>query len=291
MKTITLTFASFALFSAGFSTAFLEPTAAVAGDRHHKTSTRTSPPHQTGQAQLPAAGQPNRQPNRHFPQNYYLNRPMGSATNAPRGYYRDNLSYDPPRHGDGHHGRRVYVPQPVYYVVPPLFPDDGDSLSFGDVRGPDQAVDPDALGTSSRPVVIEADNIYVVSPDDRNSYEAADDRARRPSAPIDRPVGHYGNVPTQSPDPAPIESPQPEEPQVVSLSVQPADAVVWLDDEELGLAGELAGSVVLEPGVYLLEVEHDALEDQRLFFGVVDQPVDVRVDLTAVEPRRRYRVR
>lgn len=296
MKTITLTFASFALLSAGFSTGFLDPAAAVAGDRHQKSSTRTAPAHQAG-AEMPAAGQANRQPNRHFPPNYYLNRPLGSATNTPRGYYRDQLSYDPPPQGEPGSERTVYVPQPVYYVVPPLFPEDGEPLSFGDVRGPDQAVDPDQLGAaSSRPVVIEADNIYVVPPDDprldRTPRHAADDyRARAPAAPIERPVGNYGNVPTQALDPAPAEPAQPEDPHLVSLSIQPADAVVWLDDEELGLAGELAGSVVLEPGVYLLEVEHDELDDQRLFFGVVDQGVDVRVDLTADVPRRRYRVR
>lgn len=293
MKTTTLTFATLALLSAGF----LLPHDAIADHRSKDRSTRhAADSNQKSATRMPAPGQANRQPNRHFPPNYYLNRPMGSATPTPRGFYRDNLSYNPPTdaeghgHGRGHHGGQIYLPQPRYVVVPPLFPED-DPLEFGGVRGPDEAVEPDELGSRTQPVVIEADNLYMVPPG-RERYDES--YAREPEVPVRNPntaLSHHGRVPTQAPADERPEPPAPTTPQEVTLRIEPADAVVWLDDEELGLAGELLELVHLEPGVYLLEVEHDDLEPQRLFFGVVDQPVDVRVDLEADEPRRRYRVR
>lgn len=294
MKTIPLTFATFALLVAGC----LYAPAAHADDRSGRSS---GDAHVKSSSRMPAAGQPNRPPNRHFPPNYYLNRPLGSATNAPRGFYRQNLSYDPPPpsehgHGDGHghghghgHGGPIYLPQPVYYVVPPLFPED-DPLRFDDVRGPDEAVNPDEMG--SRRVVIEADNLYLLPPEDRRALQAATEPLAEPARePRPAPPAAEPSTPSRSAPAGGDTATEPTEPQDVFLSIQPADAVVWLDYEELGRAADLAGQVRLAPGVYFLVVEHDELESQRLFFGVVDQPVDVRVDLTAGEPRRRYRVR
>lgn len=262
-----------------------------ASERSHEASAHKQPaPHRTSRTDrdFPAPGTANRQPNRHFPRDYYLNRPGGSALNAPPGYYRDNLSYDPPprhrRGRDGHGQAPVHAPAyaPTYVVVPPLFPHDGYSepLAIGPTRGPEDAVEP---------LDLQADDPYGREP----VREPARYAPRQPAS-VHAPDPIVYEVPNRAPAPhptAPAEPDKPKAPQPIHLDIVPADAAVWLDDEYLGRASELTASVVLQPGVYLLEVEHEDLPDERLFFGVVDQPVDVRVDLGATEPRRRYRVR
>ncbi|MDA8017073.1 MAG: hypothetical protein MPN21_06440 [Thermoanaerobaculia bacterium] len=286
MKTIMLPFAILTLLGSGFTS----PTPALGQGDNVRSSTKRAPQHtppRRADTQLPAAGTPNRQPNRHFPPNYYLKRPLGSATNTPRGFYNHHLSHD----GSVHNPGPVYLAPPVYYVAPPLFPD---RFDYHHVSGPEEAVNPTELGAgNARPVIVEADEVYVVPPEsarpdtrDRSYEYGAEPYAYEPP-PRDRRGG--GRSPSRVDQ---VHKPRPpRQPQTVTLQIEPADAVVWLDDEPLGPAGEVAESIVLEPGVYLLEVEHGELEPQRLFFGVVDQAVDVRVDLRVDEPRRRYRVR
>ena len=97
-------------------------------------------------------------------------------------------------------------------------------------------------------------------------------------------------APVAPPAPAAPPRVRSTDPQPVSVSVQPADALVFLDGELMGTAGSLS-QLDLPPGVYVLEVEHGEMAGQRLVFGVDEEPLSVAVDLTADRPSRRSRVK
>jgi hypothetical protein len=224
----------------------------------------------------------------HFPPNYHLLRPMGSAANVRRGFYDQNMSAPQETSPDGHHrpGRHRHpAPGPplVVIVAPgdPYQPTNDDAFAVGRTRGPEEASDP---VTAPRAEFLEVD---AATPARDAHRQLAEPRAALPppARPAPRPA------PLAPLDVVPPPAARPTEPQDVTLRVVPADATVWLDDEFLGPATELDPTVRLAPGVHILEVEHDTLPRQRLFFGVVDQPVEVSIDLAATRASRRTRVR
>lgn len=109
----------------------------------------------------------------------------------------------------------------------------------------------------------------------------------QPAAPTWQPAAP---APVQPQEPATPRRPRSTEPQAISMSVRPADALVYLDGELLGTAGSLS-QLDLPPGVYVLEVEHAELTGQRLVFGVDEEPLSVAIDLAADRPSRRSRVK
>lgn len=97
------------------------------------------------------------------------------------------------------------------------------------------------------------------------------------------------------PTPRPPAAPVSRQPGEVQLLIQPADAMVVLDDRRLGLASELEDSfdstITLAPGVYVLEVTHPEHQTQRLIFDVQPgKPVAVEVNLLADNANRRTRL-
>ncbi len=194
--------------------------------------------------------------------NRYLLPPagLGSATNAPPGFYRQ---LDVPRRAPGRapratHRAPAYVPY-VVYAAPPTY-----------VMSPPQ-VEPPPPQYTAPPPPAPPPQIYVV----QQPPAAA---PAPPPTPVPR-----------SERPAP--PPRSREPVAVSFAIQPADAAVILDGERLGIGSDLA-SMRLRPGVYVLEVEHPEYPPQRLVFGVSSpDPIVVTVDLTTDRVGRRSRIR
>ncbi len=197
--------------------------------------------------------------------NRYLLPPagLGSATNAPPGFYRQ---LDAPRRAPGRaprttHRAPVYVPY-VVYAAPPTY-----------VMSPPQ-VEPPPPQYTAPPPPAPPPQIYVVQ-----------QPAAAPPAP----------APEPPPSERPVPPPRSREPVAVSFSIRPADAAVDLDGERLGTGSELAArpeAMRLRPGVYVLEVEHPEYPPQRLVFGVsTPDPIVVTVDLTTDRVGRRSRIR
>lgn len=197
---------------------------------------------------------------------------LGSATNAPPGFYRRHLSVPVPKAHPpvpGHHPAPIYVPYPYpVYVTPPEY-----ALSPSQVGAPppQDVLPQETIRPSAAP-----QPVYVI----QAPAAPAAPRAPAPSPPV-----------AAAPPPAPRST----EPAPVRFSIAPADAEVYLDDEFLGTGAELGAReqpLLLRPGVYVLEVTHPDLRDQRLVFGFrSDEATDVRIDLTAERPRRRSRIR
>ncbi len=106
-----------------------------------------------------------------------------------------------------------------------------------------------------------------------------------PSAPpASTPPAVSPAAPTAAPAP-------PRGPGGLRFRVQPADAQVFLDDRLLGEGAALSAqleAMVLDAGVYMLEVRHPDHRSERLFFGVyADTEVEVEIDLTRRDGRRR----
>lgn len=200
---------------------------------------------------------------------------LGSATNAPPGFYRRHLSVPEPRippPAPGHHPAPIYVPYPyLVYVTPPEY-----ALSPSQVGAPlpQDVLPQETIRPSAAP-----QPVYVIQP-------PATPAAARPPAP---------SPPAAAVPPPPPPAPRSTEPAPVRFSVDPGDAEVYLDDEFLGTGAALAAReqpLLLRPGVYVLEVTHPDLRDQRLVFGFrSDEATDVRIDLTADRPRQRSRIR
>jgi len=102
------------------------------------------------------------------------------------------------------------------------------------------------------------------------------------------PVASRPPPPAAAPSAAPA---PPRGPGGLRFRVQPADAQVFLDDRLLGEGAALSGqgeAMVLDAGVYMIEVRHPDHRSERLFFGVyADTEVEVEVDLTRRDGRRR----
>jgi hypothetical protein len=100
--------------------------------------------------------------------------------------------------------------------------------------------------------------------------------------------------PAYRPEPEEPRAPRPTAPQPVLFQILPTDAQVKLDGRRLGSGAELGSRqepVELEPGVYILQVDHPVYKSQRLVFGVSADQVRVDVDLTSEDPSLRVRVR
>ncbi len=231
--------------------------AAVATAQHTNRRSATSRPdaHRTSRSVPGTVHQPNR----------YLTPPagLGSATNAPPGFYRQ---LDAPRRPAGRapgttHRRPVYVPY-VVYAAPPAY-----AMSPRQVEPPPPQYTP--------PPPAPPPQIYIVQ--------------QPPPAPVPAPPAPA----PRSERPAP--PPRSREPVAVSFSIRPADAAVDLDGEPLGTGAELAArgtAMRLRPGVYVLEVVHPEYPPQRLVFGISSaDPIEVAVDLTAERVGRRSRIR
>lgn len=205
---------------------------------------------------------------------------LGSAANAPPGFYSRNLSV--PEAGPAHHRgpAPAYVPYPYpIYVLPPelaVSPSQVIAPSAQDVQrisapryAPPEGGRRMTLPPASQPVIV----------------------IQQPAAAPRQPA----RTPPPPREPAPPPPPRSKEPAAVSFSIAPAEARVYLDDELLGTGTELNGSrqaMMLRPGVHVLEVEHPDYRLQRLVFGVqAEEPMEVAIDLTAERVGRRSRIR
>lgn len=205
---------------------------------------------------------------------------LGSAANAPPGFYRRNLSVPEPQFhhpAPGHHAVPVYIPYPVYVTPPEL------ALSPSQVGAPppqDALLSQPVPQESFRPSSAPPQPIYIIQP------PAA-------AAPEPPPVPAYPAPQASSPPPPP--APVSTEPAPIRFTIRPPDAEVYLDDEFLGTGADLTGRtqpLMLRPGVYVLEVLHADLRGQRLVFGFRSgEATDVQVDLHADRPRQRSRIR
>lgn len=103
---------------------------------------------------------------------------------------------------------------------------------------------------------------------------------------------------TVAPAAEPSTSPsRPEPPKApvgpgrIELSVQPAEAKIYLDDRYLGTAAEVAakgGALRVDSGVHVLQVTHPAHKPERMVFGVAaGGGVKVEVDLSGQRLIRR----
>lgn len=90
----------------------------------------------------------------------------------------------------------------------------------------------------------------------------------------------------------PLPPPAPKEPGKLRFTVSPGNAVVYLDDDRLGTAGELreAAPLVVEAGVHVLEIDHPDWSSERLVFAV-GSAGDVRVEVDLAEPKASRRTR
>ncbi len=207
---------------------------------------------------------------------------LGSAANAPPGFYSRNLSV--PEVGPSHrHGPvPVYVPYPYpVYVLPP-----------------ELAVSP------SQVIAPSAQDVQRISAP-RYAPRGAARRVTAPPArtqpviviqqPAAAPQPARIPAPTRERAPSPPPEPRSREPAAVRFSIAPPEARVYLDDELLGTGAELNGrrlAMMLRPGVYVLEVAHPDYRLQRLVFGVqAEEPMEVAIDLTAERIGRRSRIR
>lgn len=100
--------------------------------------------------------------------------------------------------------------------------------------------------------------------------------------------------PVAPPPPPPPRTPPPPvatAPGNAVLSIQPADAEVYLNNISLGDSGRQGEKLLLDAGVYVLEVEHPDYRPQRLIFSPVEhETIYIRVDLTEDRPNRRASV-
>jgi hypothetical protein len=218
-------------------------------------------------AALPAAGEdvriestsyrpPHRRAAEAPPDNRRLISPMGSAAGVTPGYYQRNMGWN----GPPLEYAPVLTPAIpfVMYVGQPLFPPEPQSVTVIN-----------NVTVNTPPPVVERVVVREEPP------------PRRQAPP-----------PRVEPEPPP--APKPTAPQPVVFQIVPKDAQVKLDGRKLGTAAELGSREApfeLEPGVYILQVEHPTYKSQRLVFGVSAERVRVDVDLTAEDASLRARVR
>lgn len=201
------------------------------------------------QPQTPRAVPPASAPSQHA----YRPSLMGSATGVPPGYYNRMLGY----------------PDDAIFAVPTIPVISPFPVYFDDYRPAPATPQPIVIvqQVQAPPPVIIREQAPAPEPRERT-------RPARPAAP-------------EPPPP-----PRPTEPQKVHFEVAPADAVLMLDGRRLGTAAELSARsepLSLDPGVYILKVDHPSYKAQRLVFGVSASTVRVNVDLAA-EPMYRARV-
>lgn len=101
-----------------------------------------------------------------------------------------------------------------------------------------------------------------------------------------------GGVPV-APAPEPAAPAAPRLPGTVRFAVEPADAIVYLNDRRIGTGADLKAAAAAEvsAGVHVLEVSHPDHTSERLVFGVdSDAMLEVMVDLAATKPSRRSRL-
>ena len=185
-------------------------------------------------------------------------RGFGSAANVRPGFYQQLSA---PKQRGPLRGAGSF-PVPVYvYVEPPIY------------REAPQ-VDPRSIPAPAPP-----QPIYVVAPP--------------APAPAAQPAP--AAAPAQPPAvPAPAPKPRSTEPGEVQFSIQPASAEIYLDDDYLGTAAELASldTQRYPPGVHVLEVTHPDFRPQRLVFGVSSEdPTHVLIDLSVDRIGRRSRIK
>lgn len=97
-------------------------------------------------------------------------------------------------------------------------------------------------------------------------------------------------IPPPPPSPAPPTSTAPGR---LRITIQPADAEVFLDDRLLTSIGDTAGGlgVAAAPGIHVLEITHPEHDAERLVFAVdPEQTVAIAIDLRETKPRRRTRI-
>lgn len=223
--------------------------------------------------------------------NHHLRSPMGSAANVGQGYYHHRMSQ--PQQPPGVVHPNPYPPYyggygPGYVVYVDTY--GGEPQIYGQAERP---------AAEAAPVIVQPPPVYIIQPpapggtgsvDGASAFPGQRTGAYDPST-YD-PSSFDPNRGTTAPA-EPAAPPRPSEPQAVTFHIEPADARVYLDDSLLGTAGQvLARSpLILDPGVYLLAVEHPDFGVQRLFFGVDGAtPTSVGVDLTTDHPRHRTRV-
>ena len=99
---------------------------------------------------------------------------------------------------------------------------------------------------------------------------------------------------TPPPPPPPPAAPVSNEPGEVILAVHPASTEIYLNNRFVGTGLNLGGdtnSLVMKPGVYVLEAAHPDYKAQRLVFGVTPgETTRIVVDLTDERPGHRARV-
>ncbi|MEM7351417.1 MAG: hypothetical protein AAF657_11465 [Acidobacteriota bacterium] len=187
---------------------------------------------------------------------------FGSAANVRPGFYQRlsaPVQRAPIPHAPVHTVPiYVYLDPPVYHQPPPVDP--------RSIPAPAPAPQP----------------IYVVAP-------PAPAPAQPVAAPVPTPV-------TRPPAPTPAEAPvRSTEPGEVLFSIRPATSKVYLDDDYLGTAAEIAAlgpGQMFPPGVHVLEVTHPDFRPQRLVFGVSsEEPTHVLIDLSIDRVGRRSRIK
>ncbi|MEM6796549.1 MAG: hypothetical protein AAF725_21435 [Acidobacteriota bacterium] len=184
---------------------------------------------------------------------------LGSAANARPGFYSDLLSspvIQAPKayHSPRFRGGGFQAPFVVYVDPSPTEP----RIAGDRVSAPAPA-----------PPTYQPPPIYIVQP--------------QAPAPAPQPAP----APARPPEPR---KPRPTAPQGVTMTIYPADAELFLDDDPLGVASGL-GVLSLKPGVYVLEVSHPDYSGQRLVFGVETETLEIVIDLTTDNPNRRSRIR
>ena len=189
------------------------------------------------------------------------------------------------------------VPGPIYPYYPSTYRPpayvfyvdnfyDGEPRVYGEAEAQQHYRD---RQVSQQPVVVQPAPVYIVQP--------VQTLPSAPGAVAGSAAGTAadGAIPAPRADSLePPRRPRPEVPQAVVFQVVPADATVLLDDEPLGSAAEVMSRspLILDPGVYVLEVFHPDFPSQRLVFGVDGREgFTVAVDLGADKPHRRTRVK
>ena len=204
----------------------------------------------------------------------------GSAANVRPGFYQQLNS---PKAHAGAIPHVVYVPTAPYYPYPYT------------VAPPSSHVVSEVPSPAPPPTPQPSQPIYVVQPASPQTPQPVyvvnpvDPRHPGASPPAESPTR---TLPPAAPEPV---RPVSREPVDVTYRITPEDAQVFLDDDLLGLAGDLnQGGLAdtLKPGVHVLEVIHPDHRSQRLVFGVSSaEPIEVLVDLTTERVGRRSRIR
>ncbi len=210
--------------------------------------------------------------------------PAGAAnspTNTAPGFYRqlDSPAHRAPTH-KGVYGKPRVVPQLVYIptsVLPYTYavgPTGTHQVQDIPVTGAPQPTAPPPVYVVNQPPANPPPQVIVVQPS----------------------AGALASSPTEAPAPAvaapPAPAPEPTEPVAVQISVTPADASVFLDNDPLGMGADLSQGLMLKPGVHVLEVSHSEYRSQRVVFGVGStDSLEVVVDLTTERVGRRSRIR